>query len=288
MGKKKPSPLEEFLSDFLNEYKRLKDNGISYKNQTYTVHIEALICDAPAKAYIKCIKNHNSYYSCERCVVRGEYVEGRIVFSDQEYPSRSDEAFSKAEYSNHQTGISPLISVGIPCVSSVVLDYMHMVILGVVRRLLIFLTRGPKHCRLSARQKDEISQRLTEMRGKVPSDFARQPRGLDELDRWKATELRQFLLYTGPMVLKNVLSPARYKHFLSLTVAVSILLEPDERTRNAYLQFSQELMKHFKCSADLYGSCFPVYNVHGLTHLHEDVRHFNCSLNEISCFPFEN
>ena len=33
---------------------------------------------------------------------------------------------------------------------------------------------------------------------------------------------------------------------------------------------------------------FAVYNVHGLLHLHEDVDHFNCSLNDISCFPFEN
>ncbi|KAL0149164.1 hypothetical protein M9458_055596, partial [Cirrhinus mrigala] len=164
-----------------------------------------------------------------------------------------------------------------------------MVILGVVRRLLTFLTRGPKHCRLSLRQRDEISHKLHELRGKMPSEFAWQPRSLNELDRWKATELRQFLLYTGPVVLKNVLPPGRYKHFLSLTVALSIMLEPDDRTRNAYLQFAQELIKHFvTSSAALYGRCFPVYNVHGLVHLHEDVRHFNRSLNEISCFPFEN
>lgn len=73
----------------------------------------------------------------------------------------------------------------------------------------------------------------------------------------------------------------RYKHFLSLTVAMSIRLEPDDSTRNAYLQFAEDLMKHFvMCSADLYGRCFPVYNVHGLMHLHEDVRHFKRSLNK--------
>ncbi len=31
--------------------------------------------------------------------------------------------------------------------------------------------------------------------------------------------------------------------------------------------------------ADLYGKCFLVYNVYGLIHLHEDVSHFNHSLN---------
>ena len=38
----------------------------------------------------------------------------------------------------------------------------------------------------------------------------------------------------------------------------------------------------------VYGETFTVYNVHSLKHLPEDVRYFNCSLNEISCFPFEN
>lgn len=82
---------------------------------------------------------------------------------------------------------------------------MHMFILGVVRHLLTFLTRGPKHCRLSIRQKEEISQKLHALRGKMQSEFARQPWGLHELDRLKATELLQFLLYTEPLVLKKPL-----------------------------------------------------------------------------------
>ena len=288
-GVSKPSPIEEYLNDFLSEYSHLKANGIVFEGRTYVVNIEALICDAPARSYLKRIKNHNAYESCERCVVRGVYVENRIVFIDQDCTPRNDDSFSRVEYANHQTGASPLIAAGIPCVSSFVLDYMHMVSLGVVRRILMFLTRGPKICRLSVRQKEAISQKLIALRGKIPSEFARQPRGLQELDRWKATELRQFLLYTGPVVLRNVVSPEIYKHFLSLTVAMSIMLESDDRTRNGYLPYAKELIQHFvKCCPALYGTTFPVYNVHGLLHLHEDVSHFKCSLNDISCFPFEN
>lgn len=262
-GKGKPSPLEDYLKDFLTEYKHLKDNGVVYKGQTYTVNIDALICDAPARAYLKCIKGPTSYESCERCIIRATRVEGRMVFSEQECTSRTDDCFSRVEYRNHQTDVSPFIAAGIPCISSFVLDYMHMVCLGVVRRLLIYLIRGPKICRLSVRQKDAISQKLIALRGRMPSEFARQPRGLHEMDRWEATELRQFLLYTGPVVLKTVVSPERYKHFLSLTVAMSILLESDDRIRNAYLQYAHELIKHFVSScAVLYGKTFPVYNVH--------------------------
>jgi len=132
-GQSKPSPLEEYLKDFVTEYKHLKDNGIVFKDQTYTVNIDALICDAPARAYLKCIKGHTAYESCERCVIRGTRFEGRIVFCEQECTSRTDDSFSRVEYSNHQTGISPFIAAGIPCVSSFVLDYMHVVCLGVVR-----------------------------------------------------------------------------------------------------------------------------------------------------------
>lgn len=52
-GQRKPSPLEEFLKDFVTEYKNIKDNGIVFKGQTFTVNIDALICDAPARAYLK-------------------------------------------------------------------------------------------------------------------------------------------------------------------------------------------------------------------------------------------
>lgn len=128
-------------------------------------------CDAPARAYLKCIKGHTAFESCERCLIKGTRVERRIIFGEQQCPSRTDDGFSRVEYRNHQTGISPFIAAGIPCVSSFVLDYMHVVCLGVVRRLLIYLTRGPKVCRLSVRQKDAISQKRIALRGTMPSKF---------------------------------------------------------------------------------------------------------------------
>lgn len=166
---------------------------------------------------------------------------------------------------------------------------MHAVCLGVVRHMLVFLTRGPKLCRLSVRQKSYISQRLVMLRGQMPSEFVRQPRGLQELDRWKATEFRQFLLYTGPIVLKGTVSSALYNHFLTLTVAMSIMLDSDDKRRSDYLDYYSQLIKHFVLSCPaLYGKTFSVYNVHALLHLHGDVSRFGCSLNDISCFPYEN
>ena len=44
---------------------------------------------------------------------------------------------------------------------------------------------------------------------------------------WKATELRTLLLSVGPIVLKGIMRPEKYIHFLSLSVSIGILLDED-------------------------------------------------------------
>lgn len=52
-----------------------------------------------------------------------------------------------------------------------------------------------------------ILENLLKFSGKCPSEFAHQSRSLYEVKRWKATEFRQFLLFTGFLVLKDVFTP---------------------------------------------------------------------------------
>ncbi len=94
-----------------------------------------------------------------------------------------------------------------------------------------------------------------------------QPRSPAELDQWKATEFRQFLLYTGPVVLKKVLHRNVYEHFLCLTVAVSTLLDSCEGKHVAYIDFAKQLLNYFvdKCK-HMHTAHFSVYNVHNLKH----------------------
>lgn len=79
---------------------------------------------------------------------------------------------------------------------------------------------------MSASQSCIISDRLTHLRAFVPSEFAWKPRGLTERHRWKATELRQFVLYMGPVVLNGVLADELYNNFLLLSVAIHVLAQP--------------------------------------------------------------
>jgi hypothetical protein len=73
-----------------------------------------------------------------------------------------------------------------------------LVCLGVVRRMLHSWKSGGTEVKLSSRQLLDISEKLVYLRRCTPSDFARRPRSLCKLDRWKATECRQVLLYTRP------------------------------------------------------------------------------------------
>jgi hypothetical protein len=292
-GHRKPNSIEDFTEQFVEELKSLQKEGFSIDGKTWSVVLHSIICDAPARAMMKNIKAHNSLHGCERCIAKGTFVERRTTYSTNACfiaEKRTDEKFASLQYTgSHQIGHSSLARITDECISRFPLDYMHLVCLGVLRRILQFFKKGDRVVRLGSRQLVQISEHLVSLRDFIPSEFARRPRSIVELDRWKATELRQFLLYTGPVVLKDVLTPQLYQHFLALSVSMSIFITQDQKKRNSLLEYGEKLLACFvKNCTRLYGNKFLVYNVHSLLHLADDIRFFNVSLDEISAFPFEN
>ena len=285
-GENKPTPVQEYLADFIDELKNLLSQGIVISHQVYALSLVAFLCDAPACSFLKHTIGHTGYWSCERCLVKGSW-SGRVVFNGEEqHGLRTDNDFAQMLYQNHQKGLSPLLQLKVRCVSMFPLDYMHLVCLGAVRRIIQFWKKG-SHCRMSQNQLLQISDKLIEFREYIPSDFVRKPRSLRQLDYWKATEFWQFLLYTGPVALYGILPTPMYQHFLSLSMALNILLSECEVKRAELIDYAQSLLQYFVHSY-FYALSFTVYNIHGLIHLSEDVRQFGCSLNKISCFPFES
>jgi hypothetical protein len=292
-GNSKPGKINEFLTDFLEEAQVLTNKGFTLPgiDDVFKAEISCFICDAPARAYVKNIKSHSGYHSCERCEQRGEYIDGKVTFPETQSSKRTDELFRALWYDDHQIDRSPLENLGVGLVTGMVLDSMHLVYLGVVRRLLNCWKTGkgvqePKATKISSRQVDVISGKLVNLRHHIPREFARKPRSLFELDRWKASELRQFLLYTGLIVLKSEISDKFYENFRCLSIAIFLL--SSERLCKHYCGYAEELLIFFveQC-IELYGPAFVVYNVHGLIHLADDVRNFG-HLESISSFPFEN
>lgn len=280
----KPDSLSDYLKDFVEEVRMLECDGYADAcGKKYGVVLDAVICDAPARAFIKCIKPHNGYNCCERCVQRGQW-SGKILLPDLCAPLRTDAGFRAEEDEGHHTGVSPILHLSCGLVSSFPLDYMHLICLGVMRRLICLWVSGPT--KLPQSILSAVSDRLGLVRSYIPREFSRKPRSLSEFKLWKATELRLFLVYTGPVALKGLIAPERYTNFLDLSVATRILLSPD--LLGHYVGYAEQLMKYFVESfAALYGSDQIVYNVHSLIHLASDARKYGV-LDNISSFKYEN
>lgn len=285
-GMCKPSNANNFLTSFVNEFLFLSDNGIIICDKKYKVSINAILCDAPAKSFITYTKGHTGYFSCPKCIQEGDFVNNRVTFPETNCTLRTNVSFKNRIQIEHHTGDSVLESLSIGMVSQIPLDYMHLVCLGVTKRLLQLWIRGNKNNRLNAENINSISQYLMDIKHCIPSEFARKPRTLDDIDRWKATELRQFLLYTGIVILKSIIPPTKYNHFLSLSIAIRIMADP--QMCMTFLDYVRSLLLSFVSNYGIiYGEEYLSHNVHNLLHIADDVKTFGC-LDNFSCFKYEN
>lgn len=141
------------------------------------------------------------------------------------------------------------------------------------------------YSKLSSNQISIISNHLEKINDFKPKEIHREIRRLDYIKVWKGSEFRSFLLYTGPIVLKQVLRPNIYQHFLVLLCAVRIV---SSKQYIKYINVAEELFKDYiKQFIQLYGRHSISSNVHNLCHVVEDVKKFG-PLPYISTYPFEN
>ena len=286
-GQSKPSNLD-FLTDTVNDLNILLRNGLQVDGRHIQVNFKCVVCDAPARAMVKRIKQYSGYYGCDRCDQKGVWLNKMTFQQTANLSLRTDVSFRQQLQEEHHHGVSILCDLPINMIKTFPLDYMHMCCLGVMKRLLLVWLRGKKQTRLSSGQISSISTRLKSLRKSIPNCFARKPRDLAEVDRWKATEFRQFLLYTGRIVLNGILRKDLYDHFMTLCVSVGILLSPKLVQNREYVNYSHGLLTYFvEEGHNLYSPSFMVYNVHGLVHLADDAKEF-LSLDNCSAFPFEN
>jgi hypothetical protein len=285
-GNEKPQSCAEFLHDFVEEMKQLKAEGIEHNGVTCEVVVTCYVCDAPARAFAAQIKSHTGYFGCGKCCVQGEYVSNRVIFDEINALRRTDEGFSSRADDDHHIGNSPLEDIpGTRMVTDFPFEYMHLVCLGVMRKILLAWLKGNLNVRLQARKVEMMNERTMGISNHIPCEFARKPRLVRDILRWKATEFRTFLVYTGPFLLKDILSKSGYKHFLTFHYAIRVLLAQHYRQ---HLDYAKTLLQYFvRKFEQIYGRESLSYNVHGLLHLVEDsVVHG--PLDHYSSFRFED
>ncbi|XP_076660021.1 uncharacterized protein LOC143363293 [Halictus rubicundus] len=269
---------------------------VMYRSNTFSL-LSALVslicvicftCDAPARAFLKNIKGHTGRNSCERCTEEGTYYKKRIIYENHNASARTHEDFKNFRDIKHHKNNerTPLLNIStLNIIEDFALDYMHLCCLGVMKKLL------HHWCKVEFRlqQRNKLSKRMISAAKYLPSEFNRKSRSISELPRYKATEFRLFLLYLGPILLKKILPNIFYNHFLLLHAAMRILLLNKLRVDVKWLNKAREMLIQFvNDSSVLYGREFSVYNVHNLVHITDDVQNLKYSLEELSCFPFEN
>jgi len=146
--------------------------------------------------------------------------------------------------------------------------------------------RGKQSTRIPLEKCDAANVELNNSRDFFPSEFVRLPRSLNDIEYWKANELRTFLLFTGPIILKGRLKKQFYFHFIKLHCAIKILATPALYSTKNEIAYNLivEFVKEFKT---YYGSHFMTHNIHSLIHLPYYAKIHGC-LDNFSAFKYEN
>ena len=274
----KPGNIEEFLRYFVDEMKDLIENGFRYLDEVFEVTFHALICDVPAKAMLMNIKGHTGYNSCTSCHIVGQRIDNVTCFPPEETVTlRTDRQFSELAYlHSYQKGTTIINEIpNLGMVFNVPRDYLHSICLGVKRKLLFLWKHGPIKNRLSKNSILLISDRLKATFKTMPTDFARRPRSLKYIKLWKATEFRQFLIYTGPIVLQNIVRDDIYVNFLHLHVAVRILTNKEKILSTENKRLAATLLNRFiRGFIEIYGPRYVSHNIHNLVHVVQILLHY--------------
>ena len=302
VGAGKPKYPNIFLDRFVNEAAELCGSTRIMNGHQFEILFHALVCDVSAKSMVLNTAGHSGYNSCSKCtqcgtwqVPQGRKVQGkgRVCFPfEQNQPEvrlRTDEEFANNLCDGYQHGNTSLLKIpGFLGVTRVPLDYMHLILLGVVKRLIRLWLQGPKINRLGRQDIMRITSRLLTLSSSTPNEFSRRPGAISQFHIWKATQFRSFLLYTGPAVLKGVLKEPLYKNFILLHSAVTILVDSDLVMIPQNVEYADQLLIAFvKTFQHIYGKVHMSHNVHNLLHLAADVRSFG-PLDNFSAFRYEN
>jgi hypothetical protein len=276
-----------FLSNLCDELSLMKTSGIVVNGHRIFLGCIKIICDSPARAYVQCLKGHNSFDGCSYCRIKGYWSQGRVVFPAIRASSRTDVDYCNfAE--NNQLQLSPISSI-CGLYSDFPPDYMHCVCLGVVRKLFHFYLLPQKGhrlpCKLSQDQQQSLSQLALRVSTFIPSDFQRRLRSFKELLHFKATEFRTLVLYLGPYLLKDFLLPQFYEHFLFLHFAIYVYVSSRHKHLYSHAQRCIEIFVHRM--SELFGTNSLSYNTHVIHHLYEFLASHG-PLDNFSAFPFEN
>lgn len=236
--------------------------------------------------------NKNENCKCG-CKCKGSNKEkasvksGHVCLVGIDAPLRTNLSFRTKLDEDHHHDESPLEDLPIDMIHDFPLDYLHLILFGIVKKLLQHWMNGTRNFRTKFCERDiiEISEKLIQAGKTSPSEINRPNRSLKHLSDWKATEYRTFVLKTGPVVLRGHLSAEAYSHFLALHCATTICCS---ESLLIYLPVAKQLFREFNIRfGEIYGDENYTYSVHSIVHVTDDVDRYGV-MDSYSAFPGES
>lgn len=222
----KPLDINLYLKEFCVELQHLVDKGFMYNNTHFTIRIRSFPCDAPARAFCLNIYGHAGQKPCHKCKIVGKYHNNRQTFMTLENKPRTAAEFIEKADLLHYHGTSPFDELKLNIPKIFVIDYMHAVLLGVVKTLvLLWIFNRKKEYSLSLGDIEEMNSLQEKYAKCFPREFSRESRSFMLAKRFKATEFRTLLLYTLPILLRQKF----YSHFMQVYVCSMQIEKKRER-----------------------------------------------------------
>lgn len=294
-GKNKPR-MNTFLQPVVDQVKKCFFDGFSWTNPetnevvTSKVTAPLFIADAPARATIQNIVNFNGCFGCNTCEIETQPClpipnkKNVRAYISSECSLRTVETMRNLE--KGVKGVAVISQIPLLDMSTcVVPEYMHCVLLGVVKQCLQFwLERDRGGLSSLHNYTNELDQFMNEIR--PPISFHRLPRPVSEFKHWKASEFLNWLLYYSLPALQGILHETYLSHWILLVTGVFNLLQ--RRITLSDLSEAETALGQFVEKFEtLYTDRECSYNVHQLTHLGTMVKRWG-PLWATSAFPFEN
>ena len=240
----------------------------------------------------------NGYHGCSWCYHQGKYIKQvhgiRYPMHDTDPELRSHESHlidlqivSSLEKRQERgvKGNSLLLQIpNMDIVWSFSFDYLHAMLLGIEQQLWRQWTSCPdSHFKLSKSDRKIIDTRLQLM--KPSKDIHRLPRSLKEKAKWKAAEVKSWMLIYSLPCMKGILHDTALKHYELLVNVLHTLLKTNI-TKQDMDKAEYNAIQFVGYYQAYYGIESMTFNIHTFLHVIQCIQKSG-PLWSSSTFPFE-
>lgn len=308
----KPDLMNLYNTELCNQIINLMEDGVNILHHSTgeIVNLKfTLFCccvDSVARPVCQNRIQFNGYFGCSWCYDSGKYAGHALRYpiteaeprlrTHEEHMQNLAEVQKLKESSKgkkHQStimgvkGSTPFIEklrLMFDIVWGFPLDYMHCVLLGVVRQIWFLLITFASFCYVNHSDRTKINTRLSKIR--PPHEIYRLPRPLKDISKWKASEFESWLLYWSVICFDGIVNASFLESYTLLVRSIHTLLK--RRITKEDLERSEyDLLKFVGDCQIMFEETALTFNLHSLLHLTESVKRSG-PLWATSAFPFEN